>query len=71
MKKRLLLFLLPILSISAGILLLVWTGTKHPDLSEQEKLAMEKLPGYFFVFEGKQTTSCVRSLTMPSWSNIP
>lgn len=27
--------------------------TKNPMLTDQEKLAMEKLPGYFFVFEGK------------------
>ena len=53
MKKRHLLFLLLVLSVSAGILLLVRTRTTHPNLSEQEKLAMEKLPGYFFVFEGK------------------
>ena len=53
MKKGHLLFLLTFLSVLAGILLLVRTRTTHPDLSEQEKLALEKLPGYFFVFEGK------------------
>ena len=28
-------------------------GTKNPKLTDQERLAMEKLPGYFFVFDGK------------------
>ena len=48
-----------LISAAAGMLLLmasslsVIVAAKRPVLSEQERFAMEALPGYFFVFEGQ------------------
>ena len=57
-KKRIVAIFAPILVF--GIILFVWAGKKRPVLSEQERFAMEALPGYFFVFEGK-TNHIVRA----------
>lgn len=48
---------IPIVAFTISALLVgifvVVNATTNMDLTEQEKLAMEKLPGYRFSFEGK------------------
>ena len=56
----LLTFVAAILLLLVASSLFVFVATKPPVLSEQERFAMEALPGYFFVFEGK-TNHIVRA----------
>ena len=65
-----------LISVAAGMLLLmvsslsVIVAAKRPVLSEQERFAMEALPGYFFVFEGK-TNHIVRAKSHDAfWTSI-
>ena len=49
-KPAILIVVFAILALLVGTFVAL-KDTKNPMLSDKEKLAMEKLPGYFFVFD--------------------